>query len=119
MFGAIMEGGNPLLEAGHGLPAGSDLNRSEGAQMIRRLLGMVASLLGAALILASAFLLLYMTVQSELMENPLARNLAMLGTLIAGVFLLMGSVYLSTRIAVLLFAGKEHSETVGKGNEHP
>ncbi len=87
--------------------------------MVRRLLGVVASLLGAALTLASAFLLLHMTVQSELLENALVRNLAMLGTLIAGVLLLMGSVYIGTRISVLLFARNEHAEDPGKRYEHP
>ena len=72
--------------------------------MLRRLLAVIAPLLGVALTLASVFLLLRMTVQSELMEDPLWRNLAMLGTLIAGVMLLVGSVYVSTRITVLLFS---------------
>jgi len=73
--------------------------------MFRRLLAIIAPLLGVALTLASVFLLLRMTVQSELMEDPLLRNLAILGTMIAGVILLVGSVYVSTRIAVLLFSG--------------
>lgn len=72
--------------------------------MLRRFLAIVAPLLGVALTLASVFLLLYMTVQAELMENPFSRNLAMLGTLVAGVVLLVGSVYACTRIAVALFS---------------
>ena len=78
--------------------------------MFRKLLTIIAPLLGVALTLASVFLLLRMTVQSELMEDPLLRNLAILGTLIAGVILLVGSVYVSTRIAVLLFSGEEPAE---------
>jgi hypothetical protein len=78
--------------------------------MFRRFLAILAPLLGVALTLASVFLLLHMTVQSELMEDPLARNLAMLGTLVAGVLLLVGSVYVSTRIAVSLFSGEPPKE---------
>jgi hypothetical protein len=59
-----------------------------------------------------------MTVQSELMENPLSRNLAMLGTLVAGVFLLVGSVYVSTRIAVLLFSKEPPTEKPGNASDH-
>jgi hypothetical protein len=74
--------------------------------MFRRILAIVAPLLGVALTLASVLLLLRMTVQAELMEDTLMRNLAIFGTLIAGVVLLVGSVYVSTRIAVLLFSTK-------------
>jgi hypothetical protein len=74
--------------------------------MLRRLVAVIAPLLGVAFTLASVFLLLRMTVETELMEEPIARNLAILGTLVAGVFLLVTSVYVSTRIAVLLFRRK-------------
>lgn len=74
--------------------------------MLRKTLAVIAPLLGVALTLASVFLLLRMTVEAELMEEPIPRNLAILGTLVAGVFLLVGSVYVSTRMAVLLFARK-------------
>jgi len=78
--------------------------------MVRKLLAVVAPLLGVALTLASTFLLLRMTVQTELMEDPLKRNLAILGTLVAGVLLLVGSVYISTRLTVLLFSRKGPTE---------
>jgi len=78
--------------------------------MVQKLLAVVAPLLGVALTLASAFLLLRMTMQTELMENPLQRNLAILGTLVAGVLLLVGSVYISTRLTVLLFSRKGPAE---------
>ena len=81
--------------------------------MGRKLLAVVAPLLGAALTLASVFLLLQMTVRTELMEDPLQRNLAILGTLVAGVLLLVGSVYVSTRIGVLLFSRKTPAEKPG------
>jgi hypothetical protein len=84
--------------------------------MVRKLLAVVAPLLGVALTLASTFLLLRMTVQSELMEDPLQRNLAILGTLVAGVLLLVGSVYISTRLTVLLFSREMPAEKPGGEN---
>jgi len=72
--------------------------------MLRRLIAVLTPLLGAALTLASVFVLLYMTVEAELMEDPLRRNLAILATLVAGILLLMGSVYICTRVAVLIFS---------------
>jgi len=87
--------------------------------MVRKLLAVVAPLLGVALTLASAFLLLGMTVQTELLEDPLQRNLAILGTLVAGVLLLVGSVYISTRLTVLLFSRKVPAEKPGGENGHP
>lgn len=87
--------------------------------MFRKFLAVIAPLLGVGLTLASVFLLLYMTVQSELMEDPLPRNLAMLGTLVAGVFLLVGSVYISTRITVLLLSGKGQAEKPGAASGRP
>jgi len=77
--------------------------------MLRKLAAVIAPLLGVALTLASVFLLLRMTVETELLEEPLERNLAIVGTLLVGVFLLVGSVYVSTRIAVLLF-GQKHEQ---------
>ncbi|HMD30368.1 MAG TPA: hypothetical protein VKG84_00570 [Candidatus Acidoferrales bacterium] len=74
--------------------------------MIRKLLAVIAPLLGVALTFASVFLLLRMTVEAELIEEPIERNLAILGTLVAGVLLLVGSVYLCTRISVLIFGRK-------------
>jgi hypothetical protein len=87
--------------------------------MVRRLLAVVAPLLGVALTLASVFLLLRMTVEVELMEDPLSRNLAILGTLAAGVLLLVGSVYVSTRITVLLFSRKAPAEKPGGESGRP
>jgi hypothetical protein len=69
---------------------------------MRRLLTIVVPLLGVVTTLASVFLLLRMTVATELLEEPIQRNLAIFGTMIAGVILLLGSVYISTRITVLL-----------------
>jgi hypothetical protein len=87
--------------------------------MIRRLISVVTPLLGAALTLASVFLLLYMTVQAELMEDSVRRTLAILGTLAAGVLLLMGSVYICTRVAVFLFARKPSNRTAAGPGTQP
>jgi hypothetical protein len=86
--------------------------------MLRKLAAVIAPLLGVALTLASVFLLLRMTVETELMEEPLQRNLAIAGTLVAGVLLLVGSVYVSTRITVLLFGRKtaENAEDTAPAN---
>ena len=70
--------------------------------MLHRLIAVFTPLLGAALTLASVILLLYMTVETELMEDPTRRTLAMVGTMAAGVLLLMGSVYICTRVAVFI-----------------
>jgi len=85
--------------------------------MVQKLLAVIAPLLGVALTLASVFLLLHMTVQAELMEDPLQRNLAILGTLVAGVCLLVGSVYVTTRIAVLLFSREKRREQPGHSSD--
>ena len=79
-------------------------------KLMHRVWAVSALLLGVALTLASVFLLLHMTLRAELMEDALPRTFAMLGALVAGVLLLMGSVYISTRIAVFLFASLEHRE---------
>ena len=79
--------------------------------MLRKLIAVLTPLLGAALTLASVFLLLFMTVQADLMEDPLRRSLAIVATLGAGVLLLVGSVYLCTRVAVLIFARRPGEQT--------
>ena len=86
-------------------------------RLVRKLLAVIAPLLGVALTLASVFLLLGMTVYSELLEDPIQRNLAILGTLIAGVFLLVGSVYVTTKISVLLFSRKEGGQPPEGGSD--
>ena len=78
--------------------------------MVRRIIAVFAPLLGVALTLASVFLLLEMTDKAESMAEPLRRNLAMLGTLFAGVLLLVGGVYISTRLMVLLVSSKDQAD---------
>ena len=87
--------------------------------MMRGLLAVVAPLLGAVLTLASVFLLLHMTIQTDLIEDALPRNLAILGTLVAGILLLVGSVYISTRLTVLLFSDKLPAEKKNGDSARP
>lgn len=84
-------------------------------KLMHKVFAVFGLLLGVALTLGSVFLLLHMTVRAELMEDALPRTLAMLGALVAGVFLLMGSVYICTRIAVKLFPQKKNVEIPGRG----
>jgi heme/copper-type cytochrome/quinol oxidase subunit 2 len=86
-------------------------------RIVQKLLAVIAPLLGVALTLASVFLLLWMTVQSELLEDPIQRHLAILGTMVAGVFLLVGGVYVTTRISVRLFSGKARGQPPEGGND--
>ena len=72
--------------------------------MLRKLIAVVTPLLGAGLTFATVYLLLRMTVETELMEDSLRRSLAIFGIFIAGVLLLLASVYVCTRVAVFLFA---------------
>ena len=74
--------------------------------MLRVLKVTLAMLVGVVLNLAAVLLLLEATWRIEMMENEPLRGAAILGTLIAGVVLLLGGVYLYTRLAVLLF-GRE------------
>ena len=74
--------------------------------MLRKFIALLIPLLSVALTLASVILLLAMTDKAELMDDPLRRSLAIFGTLLAGILLLMGSVYLCTRVAVRLFSSR-------------
>lgn len=77
--------------------------------MLRVLTTIVAMLMGAVVTLASVLLLLEATWRIELMESEMLRGAAILGTFVAGVVVLIGSVYLYTRLAVLLFGGQNRS----------
>lgn len=59
-------------------------------------------LAGVVLTLACVFLLLRAVLAITLIAHPALHALAVLGTLVFGVLLLLGSVYLTTRIAVHL-----------------
>jgi hypothetical protein len=86
--------------------------------MFRTLLAVFAALLGCLLSLGSVLLLLWITLKIEMMENAWLRAAAILGALVAGVVLLMGSVFFSTRTAVLIF-GEKSSNAAFPGINFP
>jgi hypothetical protein len=71
----------------------------------------LAMVVGVALTLASVLALLEVTLRIELMEDVLLRSLAELATLVGGVLLLVSSVFLYIRLAVLLFADEPHARS--------
>ena len=72
--------------------------------MKRFLLAALSLLLSVAITLASILLLLRATLIIERMQSPFLRGLSVVGAVLLGVALLVGSVYLSTHVAVRLFA---------------
>ena len=72
--------------------------------MKRFLLAAFSLLLSVAITLASILLLLRATLIIERMQSPFLRGLSVVGAVLLGVALLVGSVYLSTHVAVRLFA---------------
>lgn len=66
----------------------------------------VAMVVGAGLSLAAVLALLQVTLRIELMEESLPRVLAEMAALVLGVLLLVSSVFLYVRLAVLLFDGE-------------
>jgi len=71
---------------------------------MKRLLAAAFSMLvGVVATLAAVLVLLRATLYIEKMSSPLLEALAILATLFLGVVLLVGSTYLSTRLAVRLF----------------
>lgn len=72
---------------------------------MKRLLRSVAAMLaGVVMTLACVFVLLGAVLAITRMTNPWLHALAVIGALVLGVLLLMGSVYLTTRIAVRLLS---------------
>jgi hypothetical protein len=63
-----------------------------------------AMLAGVVMTLACVFLLLRAVLAITRIAHPALHALAVLGTLVFGVLLLMGSIYLTTRIAVKLLS---------------
>ena len=66
-------------------------------------------LAGVVLTLACVYLLLRAVLAIAAISHPALHALAVLGTLVFGVLLLLGSIYLTTRIAVHLLGGPEQS----------
>ncbi len=78
--------------------------------MKRLLAAVLAMILGVALTLAAVGVLMLATRSIERMASPLLRALAIGAVLCLGVALLVGSVFLATRLAVWLS---------GKGPDEP
>lgn len=70
--------------------------------MVRLLLTLLSILLGAVLMLAPLGLLLFAVLEVEKLSSSLWRPFAVLGLLFLGVFLLVGSTYVSTHLVVRL-----------------
>jgi len=71
--------------------------------MIKVIAAILVMTLGAALTLAAVTLLVTAAIRISLIANPALRALATVGELITGVAWLLGTVYLSTHLAVRIF----------------
>ena len=71
--------------------------------MKKMLLAALAALLTVAMTLVAMLVLVEATLSVAQMTNPLQRALAVMAELILGVVLLVGTVYLATRLAVRIF----------------
>ncbi len=72
--------------------------------MKKVLAAVLTTLLVVAMALAAVFLLVGATITVAQMGSPLLRAIAVTLELILGVLLLVGTVYVATRVAVLLFS---------------
>lgn len=72
--------------------------------MKKVLAAVLTTLLVVAMALAAVFLLVGATITVAQMASPLLRAIAVTLELILGVLLLVGTVYVATRVAVLLFS---------------
>ena len=73
--------------------------------MKRLLAAMLIGLLVVAITLTSVFVLVVTSINVAEMNSPLLRAAAVAAELVLGVLLLVGTVYLATRAAVLIFGG--------------
>ena len=64
--------------------------------------------LAVAMTLATMLVLVRTTMAIAEMSNPVSRALAIVAELVLGVLLLVGTVYLTTRLAVRIFGGGPH-----------
>jgi len=74
--------------------------------MKKMLLAALAALLTVAMTLVAMLVLVEATLTVAQMTSPLQRALAVMAELILGVVLLVGTVYLATRLAVRIFGGR-------------
>jgi len=75
--------------------------------MFRVLASIFATVLTAAMTLAAMFILVDATRYVTSLQSPLQRWLAIVAEMVLGVILLLGTVWLATRLAVKIFASKE------------
>ena len=68
----------------------------------------IVAALAVALTLGSVLLLVGATIGISRMENPAMRALATVAELLAGILWLVGTIYIATHLAVLIF-GKDSS----------
>ena len=71
--------------------------------MKRMLLAVLMTLLAVAMTLAAILVLVQATLSIAQMTHPLFRALAVTAELVLGVMLLVGTVFLTTRLAVRIF----------------
>ena len=74
--------------------------------MKRFLAAALTALLVVAMTLAAVFVLVGASIKVAQMNSPLLRAVAVAAELTLGVLLLVGTVYLATRVAVLIFGEK-------------
>lgn len=71
--------------------------------MKKMLAAVITALLTVAMTLAAVFVLVGATLTVAQMSSPFLRAVAVVAELILGVLLLVGTVYLATRVAVHIF----------------
>jgi hypothetical protein len=85
--------------------AAADAN---GAPMKHALLAILTTLLIVAMTLSAMVILVRATLYVTAIHSPLPRAGAMVAELLLGVVLLLGTVWLATHLAVLIFAPKQN-----------
>ena len=73
--------------------------------MKKMVLAVLTALLTVAMTLVAMLVLVQATLTVAQMTNPMLRALAVAAELVLGVVLLVGTVYLATRLAVRIFGG--------------
>src|SRR6516165_83078 len=80
---------------------------AKGAPMKDALLAILTTLLIVAMTLSAMVILVRATLYVSAIHSPLPRAGAMAAELLLGVILLLGTVWLATHLAVLIFAPKQ------------
>ena len=81
-------------------------DQANGAPMKHALLAILTTLLIVAMTLSAMVILVRATLYVTAIQSPLPRAGAMAAELLLGVVLLLGTVWLATHLAVLIFAAK-------------